>query len=74
MNQKRKRVKPETDKTDDTFQFYADGDGEEEDGEENEEPNEDENNDEDANKSDFEVAWELLDLAEPCLKETRVFG
>lgn len=66
---KEEESKPETDKTDDTFQFYADGDGEEEDGEENEEPNEDENNDEDANKSDFEVAWELLDLARALFEE-----
>lgn len=66
---KQEESKPETDKTDDTFQFYADGDGEEEDGEENEEPNEDENNDEDANKSDFEVAWELLDLARALFEE-----
>ncbi|CAX44683.1 histone binding protein, putative [Candida dubliniensis CD36] len=70
--------KPETDKTDDTFQFYADGDGDEEDGdanvfqeqgEEKDEPNEDENNDDDANKSDFEVAWELLDLARALFEE-----
>ncbi|EMG46954.1 sim3 NASP-related protein sim3 [Candida maltosa Xu316] len=57
-----KKDEPEEDgdKDDDKFQFYADGDEEEQ---EPEQPEEQEQEEEEDNRSDFEIAWELLDLA-----------